>query len=84
MRDSLTDEEAAQCFELVDVWVACPPAPKEVWSLAEALRWATTQSGDVKVSLYRPPGGAFPSAWLSFEQVCRLVRVLDGSAKSAA
>lgn len=60
----------------VTVWVARPPAPKDVWSLAEAIAWAMRQPLRGKITLFRPPASDLRAAWVNPDQIERLAAAL--------
>lgn len=75
-RESITDEEALAAADRVDLWIASVPAPKDTWTLAEAVRWALVHPKRETISLFRPPGGGTRAAWVHPAQMCRLAALL--------
>jgi hypothetical protein len=70
---TIPDEDLVKDADRVTIWIASPPAPKDVWSLREAVRWASERGA---VTLHRPSRDDAPSAWVGPDQVTRLSGVL--------
>jgi hypothetical protein len=68
---TIPDSELVKDADRVTIWIASPPSPKDVWSLREAVCWASERG---PVTLHRPSRDDVPSAWVKPEQVARLVR----------
>lgn len=78
----IPDDDLLLAADTVTIWVACPPAPKDVWSLAEAVAWAMNHPMSAKVTLFRPPALDDRAVWIKPEQIARLAVAL-GNCKAA-
>jgi hypothetical protein len=77
MADSMIpDDDLLLAADKVTIWVACPAAPRDVWSLAEAVAWAASQPLSAKITLFRPPDPDHRAAWIKPEQIARLAIAL--------
>jgi hypothetical protein len=79
-RAPISDEDLIAQSDVVTIWVACPPAPKDTWSLVEALAWATAHHESDRITLFRPPGTDGGAAWIAPEQIRRLALLLHPEA----
>jgi hypothetical protein len=77
---TIPDRELLEAADVVTVWVAAPPAPRDIWSLADAVAWVMRQPNCAKISLFRPPGGGVRAAWIEFAQIERLASALAATA----
>lgn len=68
--------ELLTATEKVTVWVASPPAPKDVWSLADAVSWAMSHPQRDTITLFRPPAADVRAAWVKPDQIARLAAAL--------
>jgi len=71
---TIPDDELTRDADRVTIWIASPPAPRDVWSLRDALCWA---AGRGPVTLHRPSREDRPAAWVDPEQVARLAEALQ-------
>ncbi len=76
-RGELEDRDALAIADVIDWWVPCVPGPILMRSLREAVRWALAQPERGRITLFRPPGGAGQSVWVSAAQVKRLAVLFD-------
>lgn len=74
----IRDEDLLAAADKVTVWVARPAAPKDVWSLAEAVAWAMRHPLRDKITLFRPPASDLRAAWVNPDQIERLAAALAG------
>lgn len=72
MRGLIPDEDLLAAAEKVTVWVASPPAHKDVWSLADAVAWAMSHPRRDTITLFRPPAADVRAAWVKPDQIARL------------
>lgn len=70
------DDDLLAVADTVTIWVACPAAPRDIWSLAEALAWAVAHPRSAKITLFRPPAMDHRAAWLKPDQIARLAAAL--------
>lgn len=79
MRGSMIpDDELAVAADKVTVWVASPPAPRDVWSLADAVAWAMESPDRNRITLFRPPSADLCAAWVKADQIERIAILLAG------
>ena len=76
MRGLIPDEDLLAIADKVTVWVASPPAPKDVWSLADAVGWAMSHPRRATITLFRPPAADARAAWVKPDQIERLAVAL--------
>lgn len=80
---SILDQQILASADAVKIWVANRPAPKDVWSLREAIAWARSQPSAESVRLFCPGGSGQPSIWLSGDEIIRLAQALGCEAVAA-
>lgn len=68
----IPDDDLLLVADKVTIWVACPAAPKDVWSLAEAVAWAMSHPLSAKITLFRPSDSDHRAAWVKPDQIARL------------
>lgn len=68
------DEDLMRAADVVTLWVASRPAPKEFWSLREALAWANAHADRALITLFRPPSEQAGAVWIKPDQIERLAR----------
>lgn len=74
------DEDLVPVADLVTLWVASRPAPKEFWSLREALAWANGHVEKSRITLFRPPCKGTAAIWIKPDQIERLAHGLAARA----
>lgn len=72
----IPDDDLLATVDKVTVWVASPPGPKDVWSLADAVAWAANHPQRAKISLFRPSAPDLRVAWVKADQIARLAAAL--------
>lgn len=80
MSQATPDQELTRLADLVTLWVASRPAPKEFWSLREALIWANARADKAHLTLFRPPSEDAGAIWIKPDQIERLARGLSAKA----
>lgn len=74
----IPDDELAAVVDKVTVWVASPPGPRDVWSLADAVAWAMSSPDRKRITLFRPPSPDLRAAWVEADQIERIAIMLAG------
>lgn len=62
-------------LDRVTLWVANLPAPEDVWSLRDAIKWAASHPERSRITLFRPPGPDERAVWLKSEQIDALLEI---------
>lgn len=77
--NTIPDADLRKLADKVTIWVAAPMAPKDVWSLREAIAWAMAAPNADTITLHRPSRDDEPAAWLKPDQIARLWHSLSAS-----
>lgn len=80
IRQRTLSPELYEEFDRVTLWVANLAAPKDIWSLREAVMWADTHPDRARIVLFRPPGAGERAIWLDTVQI----NALAAAARNAA
>ena len=71
-RTPIPEQELLDVFDVTTIWVASPKAPKDCWTLREAVVWAMAHPARDRITLFRPPSAERGAAWIKPEQLQRL------------
>lgn len=74
------DQDLMVLADVVTLWVASRAAPKEFWSLREALIWANAHADKARLTLFRPPSEDVGAIWIKPDQIERLALHLTARA----
>jgi hypothetical protein len=74
--NSIPEQRLIAWADTVAIWVANGPAPKDVWSLREAIAWVESQPNKAGIRLFCPDDPTHRSVWLSPDQIARLSQAL--------
>ena len=73
---TIPDDELLQHADQVTIWVASVKAPRDIWSLREAIAWVNASPEAGKIGLHRPAREGVRAAWLKPDQIERLSAAL--------
>jgi hypothetical protein len=68
----ILENELVADADRITIWIANIRAPKDIWSLREAIGWALKHPDRARISLHRPSHNDRAPLWIDAEQIERL------------